>query len=146
MSQALMILLTCVGLLSGCSGVENEPTPRTTCSPLSDYGDVQKAEYRKISSDEAKKMMEGKHILLDVRTDAEFVEKRIEGAILIPDYELKDRAEKELTDKNALILVYCRSGRRSAVAAKELIGLGYTNVHDFGGIIDWPYDTVSGDI
>ena len=103
-----------------------------------------KPEYRKISAAEAKEMMNGEYILLDVRTEEEFKEERIEGAILIPDYEIGERVETELPDKDALILVYCRSGRRSALAANELAEIGYTNVYDFGGIIDWPYDTVSG--
>ena len=101
------------------------------------------AVYAKISAQHAKSMMdEGKsYILLDVRTDAEYKEIRIEGAILIPDTEIKDRAESELPDKDALILVYCRSGRRSASAANELVSMGYSNVYDFGGILDWPYET-----
>ena len=81
-------------------------------------------------------------ILLDVRTESEFQEMRINGAILIPEYEIKNRAQNELPDKNAILLVYCRSGRRSASAAAELARLGYTNVFDFGGIINWPYGTI----
>jgi len=83
-------------------------------------------------------------IILDVRTDEEFAELRIPGSILIPDYETKDTVEQILPDKSAKIYIYCRSGRRSALAAKEMIALGYTDVADFGGIIDWPYETVSG--
>ena len=66
----------------------------------------------------------------------------IEGAILIPEYEIADRAEKELKDKEQLILVYCCSGRRSKIAAQALADLGYTNVKEFGGIIDWQYEIV----
>ena len=101
--------------------------------------------YQKISAGEAYEMIRvtDEYILLDVRTDEEYKEKHIKGAVLIPDDEIGSRAETELPDKNALILIYCRSGRRSANAANELIGMGYTNVYDFGGIIDWPYDTVS---
>lgn len=104
------------------------------------------AEYRKITAEEAKEIMDsGKdYILLDVRTAEEFAESHIDGAILIPDNELGARAESELPDKNATILIYCRSGNRSASAAKELIRMGYVNVYDFGGIMDWPYETVSG--
>ena len=65
-----------------------------------------------------------------------------DNAILIPEYEIANRAEKELPDKEQLILVYCRSGRRSKIASEELVKLGYTNVKEFGGIIDWPYDIV----
>ena len=84
------------------------------------------------------------YILLDVRSEGEYNEEHIEGALNIPDDELGERAADELPDKNALILIYCRSGRRSANAANELIDSGYKNVYDFGGIIDWPYDTVKG--
>lgn len=106
----------------------------------------QKAVYRKISAKQAKEMMEAgnPYILLDVRTKAEFTEIRIEGAILIPDNEIRNRAGTELPDKNALVFVYCRSGRRSAGAARELASMGYTNVYDMGGIVDWPFDTVRG--
>ena len=97
-----------------------------------------------ISAMEAHRIMEesDSYILLDVRTEAEFLEKRIDGAILIPSTEL-NRAETELPDKNAVILIYCRSGGRSALAAKALTELGYSNVYDFGGIINWPYETVN---
>ena len=103
------------------------------------------AVYHKITPKEAKEVMDKgePYILLDVRTDEEYSEKRIEGAILIPDFEIGSRAGSELPDKDALILVYCRGGRRSANAANELVSLGYTNVYDIGGINDWPYDTVS---
>jgi rhodanese-related sulfurtransferase len=100
--------------------------------------------YRKISAEEAYQIMQNtdEYILLDVRTISEYNEEHIYSAVLIPDYEIENRAAAELPDKNALILIYCRSGRRSANAAKELIKLGYTKVYDFGGIIDWRYDTV----
>jgi len=100
--------------------------------------------YEQITPEQAKKIMDTQkdYIIIDARTDEEFAEGHIEGAILIPEYEIADRAEKELLDKNALILVYCRSGRRSKIASKELVKLGYTNVKEFGGIIDWPYEVV----
>ena len=109
--------------------------------------EAQQAVYRKVSAEEAYKMMsESKdHVLLDVRTEAEYRQLRIDGAILIPDFELKERAAVELPDKSKTIFVYCRSGARSANAAKVLVGLGYTNVCDFGGIINWPYEKVSGE-
>jgi len=101
--------------------------------------------YRKISARQAKNMMDKNksYILLDVRTKEEFREKHIKGALLIPDTEIKKRAAAELPNKNALILIYCLRGRRSANAARQLIEMGYTNVYDFGGIINWPYDTES---
>lgn len=107
--------------------------------------------YSKMDAENAKKMMEefgdgskGSYILLDVRTEAEYLEKRIPDSVLIPDYELAQRAEAELPDKTQVILVYCRSGNRSATAAKELVAMGYNHVYDIGGIIDWPYETTSG--
>ena len=100
--------------------------------------------YEQITPQQAKEIMdtEQDYIIIDARTEEEFAEGHIEDAILIPEYEIKGRAEKELPDKDALILVYCRSGRRSKIASEELVNLGYTNVKEFGGIIDWPYETV----
>lgn len=102
-----------------------------------------KIEYRKITAEEAKKRIDGGNvIILDVRTQAEYDEGHIQGAILLPDNEIKDKAESVLPDKNATILVYCRTGRRSALASEELIRMGYTDIYDFGGIVDWPYEIV----
>ena len=100
--------------------------------------------YEQITPQEAKAIMdaESDYIIIDARTDEEFAAGHIEGAIMIPEYEIADRAEKELPDKEQLILVYCRSGRRSKIASEELVKLGYTNVKEFGGIIDWPYEIV----
>ena len=101
------------------------------------------ATYEQISGAEAKALMdsESEYIIIDARTQEEYDEGHIPGAILIPEYEISDRAEKELPDKKQLILIYCRSGRRSKIAAEELVKLGYTNVKEFGGIIDWEYET-----
>ena len=100
--------------------------------------------YEQITAEQAKTIMdtEKDYIIIDARTEEEFAEGHIENAILIPEYEIANRAEKELPDKEQLILVYCRSGRRSKIASEELVKLGYTNVKEFGGIIDWPYDIV----
>jgi len=83
-------------------------------------------------------------ILLDVRTEEEYNEKRISGSILIPVEGIDSDAPVKLTDKAAVIFVYCRSGRRSAIAVEVLTLMGYTKVYDLGGIEDWPYETVSG--
>ena len=100
--------------------------------------------YEQISQQTAKTIMdtENDYVIIDARTEEEFAEGHIKNAILIPEYEIAERAEKELPDKEQLILVYCRSGRRSKIASEELVNLGYTNVKEFGGIIDWPYETV----
>ena len=101
-------------------------------------------EYVQITPEEAKNLMETEsdYIILDVRTEEEFAEGHIENAVLIPDYEIGVRAEKELPDKNQLILVYCRSGRRSKIASQTLADMGYSDVREFGGIIDWMYEIV----
>ena len=101
--------------------------------------------YEQITAEDAKKLMdtESDYIIVDARTEEEFAEGHIPGAILIPEYEITDRAQSELPDKDQLILVYCRSGRRSKIASQALADLGYTNVKEFGGIIDWPYDVVT---
>ena len=100
--------------------------------------------YDQISGAEAKALMDSEsgYIIIDARTQEEYDQGHIPGAILIPEYEIADRAEKELPNKDQLILVYCRSGRRSKIAAEELVKLGYTNVKEFGGIIDWEYEIV----
>ena len=102
------------------------------------------ATYDQISGAEAKALMDSEsgYIIIDARTQEEYDQGHIPEAIMIPEYEIADRAEKELPDKDQLILVYCRSGRRSKIAAEELVKLGYTNVKEFGGIIDWEYETV----
>ena len=96
-----------------------------------------------ITAEEAKKIMDSEegYIILDTRTQEEYDEGHIPGAIVIPHDEITDRAEEELSDKDQLLLVYCRSGRRSKLAAEALVKLGYTNIKEFGGIIDWPYET-----
>ena len=120
----LLISLSLFGL-TACSGGED-------------------SSYEQITPQEAKTIMdtESDYVIIDARTTEEFAEGHIADAILIPEYEIAQRAEKELPRKDALILVYCRSGRRSKIASEELVKLGYTNVKEFGGIIDWPYKIV----
>lgn len=106
----------------------------------------QEASYRQISMDEAITMMEteSNYIILDVRTPEEFAEKHIPDAINIPNETIGTEEIPELPDKEQLILVYCRSGNRSKQASEKLVRLGYTNIVEFGGINDWPGETVSG--
>lgn len=105
------------------------------------------ASYQKITAEEAKeRMLENPDALIvDVRTSEEYEESHIEGALLIPNENIESEKPESLPDEEAEILVYCRSGNRSAQAAEKLVAMGYTNVKDFGGIRDWPYDTVTGD-
>lgn len=133
MKQILIVIFVVilgVVILAGCSSKNDKNTENT---------------YKQITPAEAKNLMDSKenYVILDVRTVEEFAEGHIEGAILIPDYEIGEKAESVLTDKEQLILVYCRSGRRSKSAASELAALGYTNIKEFGGIVDWPYGMVT---
>ena len=125
MKKLILFLLTAM-LLVGC-GQTNQ---------------TQEAVYMNITAEEAKQIMDSEegYIILDTRTQAEYDEGHIPGAIVISHDEITEKAEEVLTDKDQLILVYCRSGRRSKLAAEALVKLGYTNIKEFGGIIDWPYE------
>lgn len=98
-----------------------------------------KNSYTKISQDEAKKMMDKDdgHVIVDVRREDEFASGHIPGAILIPNESIGTEKPAELPDLDQIILVYCRSGNRSAQASQKLADIGYTNVFDFGGIMTW---------
>jgi len=150
-----MISLSLFGL-TACGGVEGgapagesatgsgEGSTPTAESTTEREGSGAALTYEQVTPEEAKALMdtEQDYVIIDARTVAEFAEGHIAGAILIPEYEITARAEGELPDKDALILVYCRSGRRSKIASEALVALGYTNVKEFGGIIDWPYEVV----
>ncbi|MBR5153157.1 MAG: rhodanese-like domain-containing protein [Clostridia bacterium] len=125
---------TSIGIIGGADG--------PTSIIVTEKGE--NAMYKQISAEDAKKIMDSgeNHIILDAREQDEFDEGHIPKAILIPYTEIKSKAEEMLPDKDAQILVYCRSGRRSKIAAESLSYLGYTNVKEFGGIIDWPYEVV----
>lgn len=100
--------------------------------------------YRKITAEQAYEMMNMQEVtIVDVRTQSEYDEGHIQNAVLIPNETIGSEPPANLPDKNAIILVYCRSGRRSEEAARKLVNLGYVSVYDFGGINDWTYDTVT---
>ena len=125
--KKLIFLLLAVMMLTACGqDIEND----------------QGAVYVNITAEEAKQIMDSEegYIILDARTQEEYDEGHIPGAIVISHEEIAEKAEGVLTDKDRLILVYCRSGRRSKIAAEALAELGYTNIKEFGGIIDWPYE------
>ena len=125
--KKLIFLLLAVLILTACG---------------QDQENNREAVFVNITAEEAKQIMDSQegYIILDVRSQEEFDQGHIPGAILIPDTEINARAEELLPDKDQLILVYCRSGRRSKLAAADLAELGYTNIKEFGGIIDWPYE------
>lgn len=128
MKQILIVLL-CLLILAGCTQKKNK---------------MSKSNYTSITAQEAKAIFDGgkDYILLDVRTQGEYREGHIKGALLIPDDEISSRAKTELPNQDALIIVYCRSGRRSSGAAQALVNMGYTNIRDLGGILSWPYEIV----
>ena len=106
-------------------------------------GQKEMGEYQRITPQEAKAMMQkGEAVILDVRTEEEYDQGHIENSLLLPYDEIGQKAEGMLSDKDTPILVYCRSGQRSKAAAKSLLQLGYSEVYDFGGLMDWPYGTV----
>ena len=131
MKKLILLLLLAALTLSGCAVGENPGTA-----------------YRMVSMEEAVRMMETEtdYILLDVRTQAEFEDGHIPGAICIPNESIGTAELAELPDRDQLILVYCRSGNRSKQASEKLAALGYTNIVEFGGIIDWPGEIVSGSV
>lgn len=142
MKKRFLVLFACLlGALVACSPGNNSNVTSGDAASPSSLG----AAYRQLTPDQAKeKMTSGEDFfLLDVRTPAEFEQEHLPGARLIPEGELPRRAPGELPDQSALILVYCRTGRRSEAAARALVAQGYTNVYDLGGILDWPYETVS---
>ena len=124
--KRIIFLLLAVMLLAACAQEKTK----------------QEAVYMNITAQEAKEIMdrESGYVILDVRTREEYDQGHIPGAIVISHEEVADKAEETLTDKDQLILLYCRSGRRSKIAAEALVELGYTNILEFGGILDWPYE------
>ena len=125
--KKLIFLLLAVMTLTAC-GQDKE----------NDQGAV----YVNITAEEAKEIMDTEegYVILDVREQDEYDAGHISGAILIPYTQIEAKANEMLPDKDQLILVYCRSGRRSKIAAEALAELGYTNIKEFGGILDWPYE------
>ena len=104
--------------------------------------------YTQISQEEASKMMEldDGHIIVDVRRQDEYDEGHIPGAICIPNESIGCDSPEALPDYDQIILIYCRSGRRSKEAAGKLAGMGYTNIYEFGGILDWVGDIVTDEM
>lgn len=131
------LLVISIIIVSSCGNHMAEETENTILTE-----EMVKTTYTQITAEQAKELMEheSEYVILDTRTQAEYDESHIPGAILLPDYEVAEKAQSVLLDKEQLILVYCRSGRRSKIASQILADLGYSNVKEFGGIMDWPYD------
>ncbi len=136
MRQILLFAALAASLapLSGC-------TLSKTKKDTEDMTD--KAAYQKISAEEAYEMMASQEVVVvDVRTQEEYDGGHIENAVLVPNESIGSEMPEALPDKEATLLIYCRSGRRSKDAAQKLLTLGYQSVYDFGGVIDWPYELV----
>ncbi|MBN1776867.1 MAG: rhodanese-like domain-containing protein [Clostridiales bacterium] len=138
MKKPFLIGLACIltaASLSACSGAATVAQEAPTAGQSA-------ALYHKISASEAKAVIDtGENvIILDVREQSEYDSGHIPGAMLLPLGSITARAAEVLPDTDQKILVYCRSGNRSRTAANMLVDLGYTQIYDFGGIIDWPYD------
>ena len=128
MKKLIPILLSAL-MLTGCAGAGNNQTNT----------------YRQITMDEAAEMMaeESDYIILDVRRPDEFAAGHIPNAINVPNETIGTAEIPELPDKDQLIMVYCRSGRRSKEASAKLVKLGYTNIVEFDGILDWKGEIVT---
>ena len=137
MRQILLfaVLAASLTLLSGCAlSKAKEDTAKESSS---------KAAYHKISAEEAYEMMVSQEVVVvDVRTWEEYDGGHIENAVLVPNESIGSEMPEALPDKEATLLIYCRSGRRSKDAAQKQLALGYQSVYDFGGVIDWPYELV----
>ena len=133
MKKLILFIPLIICILLGACGNDTDKTTKG-----------ENAMYQQITAEAAKKIMDSGEdfIILDVREQDEFDAGHIPNAILIPYTEVDAKAEEILPDKDKLILVYCRSGRRSKIASESLVNLGYTNIKEFGGIIDWPYEVV----
>lgn len=146
---AILVLMLAASVLTGCqskTSTDNPSSANISDSSVTDKSEAKNSDgYRQVDAEEAKRIMDEEtgYIILDVRTEQEYSEGHIPGAVLLPDYEVSERAEELLPDKEQLILVYCRSGNRSRGASAALAKLGYTNVVEFGGIRSWPYDIVT---
>lgn len=134
-TRFLAICLVCIGVFGLASCAQ-----RSRLSEISDQETMPVA----ISAEQAKTMIDaGGVVVVDVRTENEYLQGHIRDAILVPNESISTIDNPDLLpDTHAVLLVYCRSGNRSAQAARKLVALGYKHVYDFGGIIDWPYDTV----
>ena len=134
MKKILILCMTFICILSGCGNTDSVQNTE------------QKTGYKQVSMEEGLELMEADsdYILLDVRRDDEFEEGHIPGAINIPNESIETEEIVELPDKEQTIYVYCRSGNRSKQASQKLVDLGYTNVIEFGGIIDYSGETTKG--
>ena len=132
LSSLLLVFILC---LTGCKAANNNESDKVSKAKINGY--------TQISQDEAKDMMarDDGHIIVDVRRQDEYDAGHIPGAIIIPNEDIGTERPKELPDLDQIILIYCRSGRRSKEASEKLAKMGYTNIYEIGGIITWTGET-----
>lgn len=145
MKKALVVVVLSAMVMSGCSGRSDETTTQTSKAMETietEETTMPANTYTSISMDEARTIFEqdGDYIIVDVRRADEFAEGHIPGAINIANESISTEMPSELPDKNQVIYIYCRSGNRSKQASEKLAAMGYTNIIEFGGILDWTGD------
>ena len=154
MIKITVIILAVLFMLTGCASNDqtalNEAEAEnmdTEILQIADEGGMTRLPYQQISQATARMMMKADdgHVVVDVRRQDEYDEGHIPGAILIPNESIETERPEELPDLYQIILIYCRSGRRSKEAAQKLADMGYLNIYEFGGIIDWEYDIVTSE-
>ena len=142
--STLIVLSACTGTPATTTAAGESTTAAAASTTAAGESTSQKVEYIKITPAEAKELMDTQTVIvLDVRTQEEYDGGHIKDAVLLDSGDVSVKAATVIPDKDATILVYCRSGNRSAAASKQLIEMGYTKVMDFGGIMDWPYEVVT---
>ena len=134
---AILFIVTYITALTGCSSNTNSFVANST--------ETNSSHYEKITDQQIKEMIDQNMniTILDVRTKEEYNTGHIEGSLLIPYDEISKKADNILKDKSSTIIVYCHSGRRSAIAAQTLSELGYSNIYDLGAISNWNYGVVT---
>ncbi len=137
----ITVMALCAVFLTACGETDVEKKSENMEIITTEESEMANS-YKQISQEEAKLMMEKDdgHVIVDVRRADEYKEGHIPGAILIPNESIASEQPEELPDLDQIILVYCRSGRRSKEAAEKLANIGYSNIYEFGGIIDWTGD------
>ena len=143
MKRLTVLFLILLLVLSAC-GPQNKNSGNVPGNNTAPRNDAAPASYKQITQEQAKEMMarDDGHIIVDVRRQDEYDDGHIPGAVLIPNETIGSERPAQLPDLEQIILVYCRSGRRSKEASQKLADMGYVNVYEFGGIIDWTGETV----
>ena len=146
MKKNILCFLTAFTLCSAACGTDSAGTPAADSSiPAESSSAARQGTYQQITQDRAKEMMQQNdgHVIVDVRRQDEYDSGHIPGAILLPNESIGTERPAALPDPEQIILVYCRSGRRSKEASQKLADMGYTNIYEFGGIIDWTGEIVT---